>query len=456
MNPYLAITGLLLFGFGASQSIAGTIGEKDWSPPAEERQLPKKMRSAMSELPRITVGHTNAELRGTDNRALQAAVDYVAALGGGIVEIGPGEYLMRDSLHLRPHIIVRGTPGKTILRKADGVESLLATDGDFGEEQITVADPKGFDVGCGVAIWSRRFSGFHVTVARIIGRNGSTLALDRPLNADCTVSDGAKAVTVYPVVSGYDLEGVRIEHLVIVGNREHNPPMDGCRGAGIFLYRGFGTAIEHCTVRDFNGDGISFQQSNDVLVNECTSENNAGLGLHPGSGSQRATIRKCVARNNGSDGLFLCWRVRHGLFEDNVLEGNGRNGISIGHKDTDNLLRNNQVRSNAEEGVYFREESVALAGHRNRLENNLIENNGQKKEVAGIRIRGETHDVVLKNNRIRDTRSPESRRQRIGIQLERNVGAVVLDANTIEAAVPLQDERLVKGGQSTQSPTSKP
>jgi len=92
------------------------------------------MRSAMPEMPRITVGQTNTDVPGTDNRALQAAVDYVAGLGGGIVEIGPGEYLMRDSLHLRPHVVVRGTPGNTILRKADAAESPLVIDGDFGEE----------------------------------------------------------------------------------------------------------------------------------------------------------------------------------------------------------------------------------------------------------------------------------------------------------------------------------
>ncbi len=368
-------------------SATGQLPERDWSPPAKEEQLPRKMRSATAEAPRITVGQADASLLGTDNRALQAAVDYVAGLGGGIVEIGPGEYLMRDSLHLRPQVIVRGTPGKTILRKADASESPLALDGDFGEEQITVADPKGFDVGCGVAIWSKQVNGFHITVARIIGRNGSTLALDRPLGADCMVSDGAKAVTVFPVVSGYELEGVRIEHLIIEGNHEHNPALDGCRGGGIFLYRGFGTVIEHCTVRDYSGDGISFQQSNDVLLDECVSENNTGLGLHPGSGSQRATIRKCVARNNGTDGLYLCWRVRHGLFEDNVLEGNARNGISIGHKDTDNLLRNNQVRGNAEDGILFRDETLSMAGNRNRLENNLIENNGRSQYRPGFILR---------------------------------------------------------------------
>jgi hypothetical protein len=425
---------LISFAAAAAQAV-------DASPPAGEQQLPRKMRSAMAEVPRLTVGQAHADLLGTDHRALQAAVDYVAGLGGGVVEIGPGDYVMRDSLHLRPHVTVRGTPGQTVLRKAAAAESLLAIDGDFGEEQITVIDPKGFDVGCGVAIWSKRVNGFHVTVARIIGRNGSTLALDRPLNSDCMASDGARAATVFPVVSGYDLEGVRIEHLVIEGSRDQNPSLDGCRGGGIFLYRGFGTVIDHCTVRNYAGDGISFQQSNDVLVNECVSEHNVALGLHPGSGSQRATIRGCVARDNGTDGLFLCWRVRHGVFEHNALEGNGRYGISIGHKDTDNLLRGNQVRSNAGEGVYFRDETVGMAGHRNRIEDNTIENNGRAENVAGIRIRGETRDVVLKNNRIRDTRAPEDRRQTIGIRLDDKVGAVSLQDNTVEAAVPVQDQR---------------
>ena len=35
---------------------------------------------------------TNADLTGDNNRVLQAAVDYVAGLGGGVVEIGAGEY----------------------------------------------------------------------------------------------------------------------------------------------------------------------------------------------------------------------------------------------------------------------------------------------------------------------------------------------------------------------------
>jgi hypothetical protein len=150
-------------------------------------------------------------------------------------------------------------------------------------------------------------------------------------------------------------------------------------------------------------------------------------------------VRRCTARNNGEDGLFLCWRVRYGLFEENLMENNGRYGISIGHKDTDNVIRANKVAGNGEDGVCFRNESLGMAGNRNRLEYNIIENNGRKSEAAGIRVRGETRDTILKGNTIRDTR--ENRTQKVGILFESKAGAASLEDNKIEATIPIQDQR---------------
>lgn len=446
MNPSLvAFAGrpihvlFVITAFAAVIARSATL--QDFSPGESERQLRRAMHSQMDERPRVTVGIQSADLVGGDNRALQAAVDYVAGLGGGTVEIGPGEYLMRDSLHLRPHVSVIGTPGRTVLRKAKAAVSRLGLDGDFGEEQITLVSSEGFQVGDGVAVWDNNAGGFHTTVGRITGRRGNTFSISIPLNADCMVNQDAQAATVFPVISGYHADGVHLANLTIEGNKTGNLTLTGCRGGGIFLYRAFGAVITNCVIRNYHGDGISFQQSNDVLVQGCVSEGNAGLGLHPGSGSQRAVIRECVARGNGEDGLFLCWRVRHGLFEKNLLENNGRFGISIGHKDTDNLLRENIVRSNHGDGVFFRNETSGMAGHRNRLENNLIENNGAREDASGIRVRGETKELVFKGNVIRDTRPPEARKQSVGIRIEEAAGEVHLDGNQIDARTPVEDKR---------------
>jgi parallel beta-helix repeat protein len=139
--------------------------------------------------------------------------------------------------------------------------------------------------------------------------------------------------------------------------------------------------------------------------------------------------------------LFLCWRVRHGVFEDNHLEGNGRFGISIGHKDSDNLLRGNRVIRNGSNGVFFRDESVGMSPHRNRLERNLIEDNGREPGTAGIRVRGEPSGLVFENNEIRDTRAGSKRTQTVGIQVEDRVGPAEIGENKIEAATVVDDRR---------------
>jgi parallel beta-helix repeat protein len=430
----LSILVVLILGAGGPANASGQT--RDFSPRPDEEQLPKAMHSKMAELPRITVGRANADMTGDSNRVLQAAVDYVAGLGGGVVEIGAGEYTMYDSLHLRPHVTVRGVKDRTILRKAKGAASPLALDGDFGEQQVTLQNPEGFTVGAGIAVWDKGAGGFHTTVARITGRRENTFSFDKPLGADCMVANGAQAATVFPVVSVYYTEGVRIENLTIDGNKGANVSLNGCRGAGIFLYQGFGTVISGCVVRNYNGDGISFQQSNDVTVTDCISEDNAVLGIHPGSGSQRPTVRNCIARRNGTDGLFLCWRVRHGLFEQNILEENGQFGISIGHKDSDNILRRNTARLNQSNGVFFRNESLGMAPHRNRLEDNIIENNGGPE----IRIRGQVNDLVFVKNTIRETRAGQET-PTVGILIEETVGELTLQGNTINTQLQIEDKR---------------
>jgi len=73
----------MLLGLGRAQEPRFVAGN-------DQQQLPRVMHTKMKESPHITVGVREGDLRGADNRVLQAAVDYIAKLGGGVVEIGAG------------------------------------------------------------------------------------------------------------------------------------------------------------------------------------------------------------------------------------------------------------------------------------------------------------------------------------------------------------------------------
>jgi hypothetical protein len=354
--------------------------------------------------PVVRVGVDDGDLRGTDGAAIQAAVDRVAALGGGTVRVGPGRYLLRNALALRSGVDIVGEPGKTVLAVCDSVTSPLACDGDCNERQVTLASPEGFRVGDGVLVRDRRFGGgFCVTTATLTEQvDARTFRLSAPLYLDYMMDQGAAAALVFPAVGGWQVRNVRIEGLTIDGNREKTVATDGCRSGGIYLFECGAITIRNCAIRGYNGDGISFQVSEDVTVEDCAVEGCAAIGLHPGSGSQRPVVRRNRSSGNGGDGMFVCWRVRHGLFERNELRDNAGSGISIGHKDSDNRFAENAITSNAKAGVFFRNETEPMGAHRNVFERNTILDNGRADgaKAAGVAIRGHHHGVVFRDNTI--------------------------------------------------------
>jgi hypothetical protein len=233
----------------------------------------------------------------------------------------------------------------------------------------------------------------------------------------------------FPILCVDSASDVVIEHVIVEGNKATNAYLDGCRGGAIYLYHSTGVVIRNCVARNYNGDGISFQITDDVHLLNCESHGNTGYGIHPGAGSLRSKVKGCRIHDNGDTGLFLCWRVCDSRFEDNVIEKNGKFGISIGHKDTDNQFVDNEIRENGIAGVYFRKETLNNSGHRNSFFGNKILNNGSVEEGFGFYIEPMTSDLVISKNEIADTRSGSDRTQRFGIYKVAGVGQVTNEEN---------------------------
>src|SRR5215204_2608419 len=63
---------------------------------------------------KLTVGPEKADMVGSDHRLIQAAVDYVAGLGGGTVHILPGTYRFRNAVQLRSGVRIAGSGVDTV------------------------------------------------------------------------------------------------------------------------------------------------------------------------------------------------------------------------------------------------------------------------------------------------------------------------------------------------------
>lgn len=377
----------------------------------------------------VTVGPEKADVIGSNDRALQAAVDYVARLGGGTVQILPGTYRLRNAIHLSSNLRIRGSGPESILIKEPWFGSKLVEDSDWYDQEITVEDASAFKLGDGVALMGKSsYSSVPIVIKRtIVARSGNRLKLDKALRENIWLAGEPMANSLFPLLTGEYIENITVENLAIDGNKDNNPNFNGNYGGNLFFQDCKQMVFRDLTTRNSNGDGISWQICHDVLVENCHSHDNVDLGLHPGSGSQRPLIRNNKLERNGL-GLFWCWGVKYGLAEKNIITDSKTYGMSIGHCDTDNLIRDNQILRSGQVGVLFRDEQRSFAAHRNELRTNLIQDNGGDEGI-GIDVQGTTDSVKLESNRIVESRGPA---KRTGIRIGKQATTLHLTQNTIE------------------------
>ena len=348
--------------------------------------------------PFVTAGEKDTDFPGFDSAALQAAVDSVA--GGGEVRVSAGTFEMYDSLRLRSGVTVRGQGEKTVLFKPPSVESDVIRYMGVGHFEVAVKNPERFRPGMGVYIYDDSSGGFYSTVATIVSIDGIYLNLSRALCSDIHHKNGGKVVSVFPIVEGYGIADASVLDLVIDGNRENNAYINGCRGGGVFLVQSDRITMRNLTVRNFNGDALSFQHGVGCIAENNICENNAGSGLHPGGGSVAPLLRGNKCLNNGGDGIFYCLRVTYSTCENNICSGNGRDGISIGHRDNNLLIRNNIFEGNGRAGVYYRADSAGDTGVSVIFENNIIRNNSGGDYQSQVYFDSKTQNVCFFGNAI--------------------------------------------------------
>ena len=260
----------------------------------------------------------------------------------------------------------------------------------------------------------------------LVARSGNRFRLDSGLRENLWVSGKPTCSAMFPLITAERTSDVVIENLTLDGDLANNERLDGNYAGCIFLQDCNRFTIRGVTARRYNGDGISFQICHDVVVENCHCHDNADLGLHPGSGSQRPLLRNNHLERN--DRLFW-YGVKYGPWEE-PDQRNRSYGISIGHHDTDNLMRDNDVADSGKVGILFRDESRGkdFWPNRNRVLANRIVNSGGEEGVA-IEVQGKTRDIQIVGNQLRETRAPL---RRTGLRVSAQAGTIKLADNRFE------------------------
>jgi len=351
----------------------------------------------------ITVGGSNADITGFDNRSIQYAIDAVEKTGG-TVKLMPGNFEIKAPVRMKSNVRLEGSGRETVLKKVNGFQTRFIVDADYGELKLTVENSDGFEPGMKIQVTDKDNSScWDVSTAYITDIQDNTIYIDDYLIRDYRADrDGfvSNASSVIEIIEG---KNITVSNLTTDGNKSENYLADGCTSAGIMVFKSENVTIDNVHVKDFNGEGISWQITENVTVKNSEISGSGNIGLHPGTGSPFSVIENNDVHNNTRDGLFICWRVYESRVSGNKFHNNGRFGICTGHKDTDVIFNGNHIYNNGSDGVNLRGEREANAPHRNTFVENVIENNGTIDGGYGFSVNSPAKDLVLKNNIFRST-----------------------------------------------------
>jgi hypothetical protein len=351
----------------------------------------------------LRVGGPGADIRGFDRRAIQMAIETVAETGGE-VRLDPGTFELIAPVSLRSNVRLTGSGRETVLKKMKGVQTRFIVDADYGELKLTVENPDGFLPGMKIQVTDADHpSCWNVSAAYITDIQDNVIYIDSYLIRDYRSDREGMVSNASSVIEVIGAENVEIKNLTADGNKAENFRADGCNSAGILILKSKNITVDNVHVKDFNGEGISWQITENVTVRNSEISGSGNIGLHPGTGSPLSTIENNDVHHNAVDGLFICWRVHHSLVKGNKFHHNGRYGICTGHKDSDVLFESNHIFNNGSDGVHLRGEREANAPHRNTFVGNIIENNGIDGSGYGFSVNSPARDLVLRENTIRDT-----------------------------------------------------
>src|SRR4051794_39614926 len=150
----------------------------------------------------LSVGPDRGDLVGRDDKAIQAALAYVARLGGGTVRLLPGTYTLRSAVCLPSGVRLAGSGADSVITKIPSRSVPLADDSDWYDREISLEDAGGFRVGDGVVLRATDpdHGGQEVLKRTLVARSGNRFKLDAGLRKNLWISGRPTCSAMFPLL----------------------------------------------------------------------------------------------------------------------------------------------------------------------------------------------------------------------------------------------------------------
>lgn len=348
-----------------------------------------------------------------DTDAFDDTFSEAESLGGAAVFVPSGIYRIRHALNPPSNCLLFGGQN-SVIKMADGDQSLLTQDMTVGSYTCTVADGSIFAVGDGVTVTDDSAALTQVNVAKITNIEGNVLTLDNSADVQFDVSDNARCAQVFTLVYINQKDNVIIRDIKFDGNRGNVPPyIDGGGPVGVFMYLGSNITIKNCIFDGINGDSIGTQGTTNVKIRGNTVINAGHRGFHIGGASPDVIVTDNYINGNWTawdaidatgyqDLIYYCANTSGVLVENNILT-DGYIGIrSIGGSgvgDSKTIVKGNEIYNIQVDGIRVLEEATEVD-----ISDNLIYNCGSRSIYCNCDDKSQTSEIIISRNILFDHR----------------------------------------------------
>jgi parallel beta-helix repeat protein len=304
------------------------------------------------------------------------ASEFVQAISeikeGGEITLQPGEYRLRESLHIRKSLTISGAGYEETMIVFEGKSIFAEDEGKCGgikfsgEGMLSIRDVSirysGADEGCDVITAVKgdlRLTRCFISGGigqddkkNLIGTGVWIHKTSQAVLSGCIIADNEVGIGVS------ERAKARIELSKILSNAEY----------GILIDGNASSEVRHCEISN-NGTGILASGESRLVARNNTCEGNKqdGISLF---GSAQGEVSGNACRNNGTDGIAAQEQSRL-VARSNTCEENQWSGIAL-FDSAQGEVEGNRCVNNRNYGIYVHERSVKAV-----LRNNTVYGNPQ-------------------------------------------------------------------------------